>query len=303
MAIYSIGEALIDFMPEGKMFFSAIGGAPANVAACVAKLNGKSYFVGRVGDDYFGSKIMAELYDIGVDTTFMGQTSLANTGLVFVTLGDSGERGFSFFRNPSADMFLSTDDVGNIAFTSQDILHFCSVDLIDMPVKYATMLAIDNCKAAGGTISFDPNVRKCLWKRYGDYQKVIREFIPKADIVKLAWDECEFIFGTTDIDYVAAKLIETAHRAIITLGDKGSKLYTKDNVIVQQPYPVHCVDTTGAGDTFIGTFLRYFRQDGDTAAMQKASAAAAIVCSQKGVVCSLPTEDALDSFILDNASK
>jgi fructokinase len=300
MAVYSIGEALIDFLPEGGGFIPSVGGAPCNVASCVAKLDGKSYLISKVGDDLFGNKIIRELKEVGVGVEYVGKTDCANTALAFVSLAKDGEREFSFYRNPSADMFLEKKDIAGINFTSEDILHFCSVDLIDMPVRYATEAAIEKCRRAGALVSFDPNVRKNLWKNQNEYRSVISEFLPKADIIKLAADECDFIFGSKDAEFAASKLLGTAKIVIITTGAKGSSAYTKDGIINQTPYKIKCVDTTGAGDTYIGAFLRYFRTDGIKAAMNKASAASAIVCSKKGVLPSLPDEHELDTFIERN---
>lgn len=297
MAIYSIGEALIDFMPEGEGFLPAVGGAPANVAACVARLNGSAYFIGKVGDDLFGKKIIFALQQSGVNLCYLSATKQANTALAFVELQKNGEREFSFYRNPSADMFLTIADVEKIKFSSDDILHFCSVDLLDMPIKYATAKAIENCRAAGGTVSFDPNVRLSLWEDRDAYRKVILEFIDKADIVKLAEDECDFIFGNKSIDDIVEELLSKAKQLIITRGARGSKLYTAGGFIEAAPFSVKCVDTTGAGDTFIGTYLRYYREIGCQTALLRASAAAAIVCTKKGVLGSLPDETALSEFI------
>ena len=299
MCIYSIGEALIDFMPQEDGFIPAIGGAPANVAACAAKLGAEAYFIGKVGEDLFGNRIIDGLQSVGVKTRYVSKTDCANTALAFVALKPNGDREFSFYRNPSADMFLEPEDVKEIAFKNGDILHFCSVDLIDMPVKDATKFCIEACKAAGGVISFDPNVRANLWKDIEQYRKVIREFIPIADIVKLASDECEFVYGIDDIDAVANTILETAKQVIITFGGEGSKLYTHENVIVQKPYPIQCVDTTGAGDTFIGTYLRYYKEKGSREAMLLASAASAMVCTKKGVLTSLPSEKELEQFMRD----
>jgi len=297
MAIYTIGEALIDMMPEGGAFVPAVGGAPANVAACAAKLGGKATFIGKVGQDLFGEKIIRELAAAGVDTRYLYQTGRANTALAFVTLGEHGSREFAFYRKPSADMFLTPEEVEKISFVSGDVLHFCSVDLVDMPVRYATVRAIEQCRAAGGIISFDPNVRLSLWEDKEEYRRVILDFLPRADIVKLADDECAFLFGSTNTDGVAKKLLATASQVIVTLGAAGSKLYTASGVIVQKPYPVRAVDTTGAGDSFIGTYLRYYPSLGAPAALARASAASAMVCTQKGVLHALPSEGELLAFM------
>ncbi len=302
MRLFAIGEALIDFLPyEDKAFIPITGGAPANVASCAAKLHKTSYFIGKVGKDLFGDKIINELKEVGVNTTYLTQTSVANTALSFVTLSDNGEREFAFYRKPSADMFLTAEEVQNIQYTPSDILHFCSVDLVDMPVKYATISAIQSLKAAGGTISFDPNVRKMLWEDHEEYKRVINEFLPYADIIKIAEDELEFITGETDISKVASQLLKSAKIVLITLGEKGSYAYTNEGRYSQDAFPINCVDTTGAGDSFIGTFLSYIDINNISQTIERAlyyaSACAGLVCSKKGVLSALPTLEELYEYI------
>ncbi len=302
MRLFSIGEALIDFLPyEEKGFIPVTGGAPANVAACAAKLGLDAYFIGKVGEDMFGDKIIRELTEAGVNTSYLTKTSQANTALSFVTLKENGEREFAFYRKPSADMFLEEKDISEINFSSSDILHFCSVDLIDMPVKHTTHEAIKRIKACGGIVSFDPNVRKALWEDLADYKRVINEFIPYADIIKISSDECSFITGSDDIDAVAKKLLTTAKIVLITFGAEGSRCYTPHSVTDQAPFPINCVDTTGAGDSFVGTFLTYFdrnaAENSIRTAMYYASACSGLVCSKKGVLSSLPSLSELSEYI------
>lgn len=296
MRLFAIGEALIDFLPEGKGYIPVVGGAPANVAACFSKLGGEAFFIGKVGEDFFGEKIVGALQEAGVNTSYVTATDKANTALSFVTLDANGERHFSFYRNPSADMLLSQEDIEKIIFNKDDILHFCSVDLIDMPVRYATLAAIKKVKQADGIISFDPNVRKSLWKDLAEYKNTILNFLPEADIVKLSEEECEFLFGDLSIKKVAETLLQTAKIVLITLGENGSRCFIQDREYTQQAFKIKCVDTTGAGDTFIGTFLKFFKDGNITDALQKAAAASAIVCTKKGALESLSSASELNDF-------
>lgn len=295
---YTIGEALIDFLPEGNAYIPVTGGAPLNVAACIAKLKGSSHFIGMVGNDLFGKRIKADLEKEQVGTEYLYFTDIANTALAFVSLDKSGEREFSFYRKPSADMFLDTEHVKNIPFKNGDVLHFCSVDLIDMPVKQATKFAISSCKKAGGTISFDPNIRLSLWDNHEEYKNTILEFLPTAEIVKLSEDEIPFILGNLSKEDAAKELLKTAKEVVITLGYRGSILYTQEMSIKQKPLRIRCVDTTGAGDTFIGTYLRYRAISSLENALKLASIASAIVCTKKGVMSALPTEEEVFSVLL-----
>jgi fructokinase len=308
MRIFAIGEALIDFMPEGSGFIPVVGGAPANVTACAAKLGRKAYFIGKVGADLFGKKIREELGAAGVNMDYLHFTKRANTALSFVTLKKGGEREFAFYRKPSADMFLSPKEINKIQFEASDILHFCSVDLIDKPVKAATVAAIKKLKAAGGLISFDPNIRKSLWDDHEKYKKTVNGFLGYADVIKLSGDECDFIFGHSDFDKIAKELLESAKIVLFTFGGEGSRCYYADSVFDQAAYPVKCVDTTGAGDSFIGTFLSFLDLSAIPfsipSALNYASACSALVCSKKGVLTSLPTLKALKNFMSkSNAEK
>lgn len=295
---YTIGEALIDFLPEGNGYIPVTGGAPLNVAACIAKLKGSSHFIGMVGNDLFGKRIKSDLEKSGVGTEYLYFTNKANTALAFVSLDKTGEREFSFYRNPSADMFLEAEQVKIIPFKKGDVLHFCSVDLIDMPVKYATKQAISCCKEAGGIISFDPNIRLSLWDDHEEYKNTILEFLPYADIVKLSEDEIPFILGDISKEEAAKELLKTAKEVIITLGYRGSLLYTREKTLKQKPLQIRCVDSTGAGDTFIGTYLRYRAISSLENALKLASIASAIVCTKKGVMSALPTEEEVFSVLL-----
>lgn len=300
MSLYSIGEALIDFLPHKNGYIPVVGGAPANVAACYSLLGKEAYFIGMTGYDLFGDIIETQLQALGVKTDYFFRTEKANTALSFVTLSKNGEREFTFYRNPSADMFLNKENIQNIDFNSDDILHFGSVDLLDMPVKQATVFAIEKMKQITGTISFDPNVRKNLWKDWNEYKKVINQFLPLADIIKISKDECDFIFGAKDIRKIADSLLKTAKIVLITLGEEGSYCFTKQQELYQKAYSVKAIDTTGAGDSFIGTFLNFADINDITTfapSLQKAAAAAAIVCSKKGVFDSLPNPDNLNKFI------
>lgn len=301
MKLYSIGEALIDFLPYNEGFLPVVGGAPANVASCVARLGGDAYFVGKVGEDMFGEKILQALSKAGVHIDYATKTNKANTALSFVSLKENGEREFSFYRNPSADMFLEKADIANITFEKEDILHFCSVDLLDMPVKKATITAIKKIKTAGGLVSFDPNIRKNLWNDHDEYKQTIKAFLPQADIVKISDDECEFIFGYSDTDTIAKRLLNTAKIVIVTLGEKGSMCFTSNQKTYQKAYKIKCIDTTGAGDSFIGSFLYFLNNNSSNEniehALQKAAATSAIVCTKKGVLDSLPSKEQLQKFM------
>ena len=206
--VISIGEALIDFIPNQKGcslkevlgFERVAGGAPANVSAVVSKLGGKSNFISKLGKDAFGDYIIDTLNDVNVDTSYVLRTNKANTGLAFVSLKEDGNRDFSFYRNPSADMLLEEGEIKQQWFNDCHTLHFCSVDLIECPMKYAHKKAIEYAKNNNAIISFDPNVRLPLWESEKDCKDAILEFLPLANIIKISDEELEFITGETDIE-------------------------------------------------------------------------------------------------------
>lgn len=269
--VVAIGELLIDFVPQQKgcaldevtHFERVAGGAPANVAAAVARLGGNAAMISQVGEDAFGTHILKVLRANGVDTSYVFRTGRANTGLAFVSLDAAGNREFSFFRNPSADLFLEEGQIAPDMFTECAALHFCSVDLVDWPVRAAHRRAVALAKQAGALISFDPNVRLPLWSSPADCQAAIREFLPSADLVKLSDDEVEFVTGCTDEHAAAEKLFGMGCRLlIVTRGAAGSAAYTPHAEGFAETIRVPVTDTTGAGDSFIGSFLYQLTRDG-----------------------------------------
>ena len=270
--VTAIGELLIDFVPQQKgcalkevtEFRRVAGGAPANVVTAVSKLGGRGVMISQVGKDAFGEHIRDVLPANGVDTTYVFQTKEANTGLAFVSLDASGNREFSFFRNPSADLFLAPEQITEEMLADTSIVHFCSVDLVDAPVRRAHEKLIQMAQKKGLIVSFDPNVRLPLWNSAEDCQKTIREFLPAADLVKLSDDEIEFVTGfRNESDAVQHLLNGRCQMVILTRGANGSSVYTKNVSAHTAGRKVkEVVDTTGAGDSFIGSFLFQLAQAG-----------------------------------------
>lgn len=262
--VAAIGELLIDFVPQQKgcalrevtHFERVAGGAPANVVTAVSRLGGSGVMISQVGEDAFGEHIIDVLRINGVDTHFVFQTKRANTGLAFVSLDATGNREFSFFRNPSADLFLSPEQITPEMMADCSILHFCSVDLVDWPVKEAHRRAIELAKQKNMLISFDPNVRLPLWNSPAECQKAIRDFLPYANIVKLSDDELEFVTGCRNEQEAARQLFEGDCRMLlVTKGGDGSAVYTRHAEAHYGVVNGPVVDTTGAGDSFAGSFL------------------------------------------------
>ena len=262
--VITIGEALIDFIPNQKGcslkevvgFERVAGGAPANVAAVVSKLGGKANFISQLGKDAFGDYIIDELNKVNVDTSYVLRSDKANTGLAFVSLKEDGDRDFSFYRNPSADMLLEENNIDKKWFEDCHSLHFCSVDLIDCPMKKSHKKAIEYAIDNNSIISFDPNVRLPLWNSEQECKEAILEFLPLAHIVKISDEELEFITGFNNIEEAKKILFNGNVKMIIfTKGKDGAELHTKNSMVSIEGNVVEVVDTTGAGDSFIGAFL------------------------------------------------
>ena len=272
--VVAIGELLIDFVPQQKgcaldevtHFERVAGGAPANVAAAVARLGGSAAMISQVGEDAFGTHICKVLRSNGVDTSWVFRTGRANTGLAFVSLDATGNREFCFFRNPSADLFLEEGQIVPEMFADCAALHFCSVDLVDWPVRAAHRRAIELARRAGAIISFDPNVRLPLWSSPAACQAAIRAFLPAADLIKLSDDEVEFVTGCADERKAAEQLFAMGCRLlIVTRGADGSAAYTAAGAAGSaETLRVPVTDTTGAGDSFVGSFLYQLTRDGVT---------------------------------------
>lgn len=314
--VFTIGEALIDFLPDRKgaalkeieSFTKAAGGAPANVACAVARLGGDSAFIGKVGADPFGQFLVETLETEGVDVSAMFRTSLANTALAFVSLKEDGDRDFSFYRNPSADMLLDASEINAGWFGEADILHFCSVDLVEAPVKHAHLKAIEAVKAAGGIVSFDPNVRLPLWSDEELCRTTIRSFLPLCDIVKISSDELVFITGIDDErEALQSLFVGDVEAVVYTKGAEGAEWHAKPYSVSVPGKRVQTADTTGAGDAFVGALLYQLQQEGLASIkgiapqlaermIGFANAAAALTTTRAGAISSLPKRDELLSL-------
>ncbi|TNF06508.1 MAG: carbohydrate kinase [Bacillota bacterium] len=262
--LIAIGELLIDFIPQEKgrklkevnSFMRVAGGAPANVCACVSKLGERSVMLTKVGEDAFGDFLIDTLDKVNVDVSHIKHTDQANTALAFVSIDEYGERDFSFYRNPSADLLLDEHEIDETLFQPHDVLHFCSVDLVDAPVKRAHYQAISYAHKHHMIVSFDPNLRFPLWKDKKKYRQTILEFIPKAHMIKISDDELFFITEKEDVNKAIQFLFQGHVKVIIlTKGSKGATVYTKTTELFVPSLKVSVVDTTGAGDAFIGAVI------------------------------------------------
>lgn len=318
--LYAIGEVLVDFVPLEKglslkdvtTFERTPGGAPANVAAAVAKYGGSSSIITKLGLDPFGDFLIEKLRFEGVETNKIFRTNEANTGLAFISLKDNGEREFSFYRNPSADLLLNEEEIEPNWFKPGDILHFCSVDLVESPMKHAHRKAIKTVIENKGLISFDLNIRLSLWDDHDEYRKTILEFIPFAHLLKISSEDFEFISPNGSFEETIQSLfLGNIQSIIFTKGQDGADIYLADGTKYKSTgYSVEVHDTTGAGDAFIGGFLyKLLEMKAEPhnlkAVLQKyyieilefANGSGALTTMGKGAISSLPSKEQVMELI------
>lgn len=262
--LIAIGEALIDFTPgragspikATESFMPHVGGAPANVCGAFAKLGGEAALLTQLGTDPFGDKIVEELASHGICVEYISRTEEANTSLAFVALQENGDREFSFYRKPGADMLYRPEQVPREIFEDGYALHFCSVSLGNYPMKEAHRQAIRYARDAGMLVSFDPNLRRQLWDSERALREAVLEFLPDTDILKLSEEEVEFVTGKTRMEDALEELFAKGISvALLTRGSEGASVYTARAQAHVPGNGVRAVDTTGAGDGFIGSFL------------------------------------------------
>ena len=307
--LVAIGEALIDFTATEKGDLQSVccfernaGGAPANVAVCAARLGGQAVLISKLGLDAFGDHLISVLSENGVDVSHILRTDRANTALAFVALDEKGERSFSFYRNPSADMLLSADEVPENLLQEGDILHFCSVDLIDAPVRGAHRRAIEYAQKSGATISFDPNLRPNLWPGKTEMLEAVREFLPMSHLLKVSEEELFEITGKETEESALAELFRgNVAAVIVSRGGRGASIFLRGGDSYSSGgEKVSQVDSTGAGDVFIGTFLYQLLDKNVTAEtliaagaqlrqfLHYANRAAALSVTKRGAIPSMP---------------
>ncbi|XAR71169.1 Fructokinase [Bertholletia excelsa] len=306
--IVSFGEMLIDFVPtvsgvslaEAPGFLKAPGGAPANVAIAVARLGGRASFVGKLGDDEFGHMLAGILKENGVSADGILFDQGARTALAFVTLRADGEREFMFYRNPSADMLLTPDELNLELIRSAKVFHYGSISLIVEPCRSAHLKAMEVAKEAGALLSYDPNLRLPLWPSAEEARTQIMSIWDKAEVIKVSDVELEFLTGSDKIDDESALSLWHPNLTLllVTLGEKGCRYYTKNFRGAVDAFHVNTVDTTGAGDSFVGALLCKIVDDRsileDEARLREvlkfANACGAITTTKKGAIPALPTE-------------
>jgi fructokinase len=284
------------------LFEANPGGAPCNVLAMLNKLGKKTSFIGKVGQDMFGNLLENTLHEINIDTSNLILDREYNTTLAFVHTADDGDRTFSFYRKPGADMMLTEDEICEELIKSAKIFHFGTLSMTDEGVRKATKKAIKCAKDNGLLISFDPNLRPPLWRTLDDAKEQILYGLTQCDILKIAKEELEFVTGYMEIEK-GIKYLQDNYKIrliTVTMGKKGSMAFYKGIMAQKETfYQIKAVDTTGAGDTFCGCILNFVLERGIENLSRKSleemllfsNAAATIVTTRRGAIRSMPEKD------------
>ena len=312
--VTALGELLIDFTENGTssqgnpLMEANPGGAPCNVLAMLERLGKKTAFIGKVGKDMFGNQLKAAVEEVGIDTRNLIMDENVHTTLAFVHTYPDGDRDFSFYRDPGADMMLTKDEVQKELIENSRIFHFGTLSSTHEGVREATRHAIELAKEAGCIITFAPNLRPPLWKSLDDARKEIEYGMTKCDVLKISDNEVEFLFGTTDYDKGAAMIREKYNipLVLITMGKDGSRAYYKDLRVEAAPFlQENTIETTGAGDTFCASTLNYVLEHGLEDLTEEnlkelltfANAAASLITTRKGALRVMPSRQEVLDFI------
>lgn len=314
--VVALGELLIDFTENGistqgnPILEANPGGAPCNVLAMLNKLGKKTAFIGKVGNDTFGRQLAEEVQQSGTDTTNLILDDTVHTTLAFVHTFPDGEREFSFYRNPGADMMLKKEEVMADIIKEAKIFHFGTLSSTHEGVRAATRYAIDIAKESGDLISFDPNLREPLWDSLEDARKEIEYGLSKCDILKISDNELEFMTGTKDYSKGVKILKERYDIKIIfvTLGKDGSLACYKDLTSEQPTFSeIKAIEKTGAGDTFEGCALNYLlehdfdslKEENLSELLLFANAGASLITTRKGALKVMPDKTEIENLIRD----
>lgn len=311
--VIALGELLVDFTmnsqsEQGNTLFEACpGGAPCNVLSLLNKMGKKTAFIGKVGNDQFGRMLRDTLQDVGIDTTYLYTDDVVKTTLAFVHTFPDGDRDFSFYRNPGADMMLTEVDIDEAILAQTKIFHFGTLSMTHDGVRAATKKAVTLAKEHGALISFDPNLREPLWEDLDLAKEQMEYGFNQCDILKISDNEIRFVSGKEDYDEGVQYLQQKYHIPLIllTMGKEGSRAYYKDMCVERGGISVKTIETTGAGDTFGGSALNYLLEHDFEHLTEEqlgelltfANAAAAIVTTRKGAIRAMPTRAEVEALI------
>ena len=312
--VTALGELLIDFTENGTsaqgnpLLEANPGGAPCNVLAMLEKLGKKTAFIGKVGKDMFGEQLKTAVEEVGIDTRNLVMDEEVPTTLAFVHTYPDGDRDFSFYRNPGADMMLKKEEVDEDLIRGAKIFHFGTLSSTHEGVREATRNAIEVAKEAGCIVSFDPNLRPPLWKSLDEAKAEIEYGLSKCDILKISDNEIQWLTGKNDYTE-AVKWIREKYDIpliLVSMGKEGSRAYYQDRMVEKAPFiNENTIETTGAGDTFCACVLHYICKHGLENLTEKnlkemltyANAAASIITTRKGALRVMPRPEEIEALI------
>lgn len=305
--VTALGELLIDFTENGvsgqgnPLFEANPGGAPCNVLAMLTKLGHKTAFIGKVGDDFFGKQLKEAIEEVGIDSTGLCMDKEIHTTLAMVHTYPDGDRDFSFYRNPGADMMLKESEVKEELIKESKLFHFGTLSMTHEDVRKATKKAIQIAEDAGNIISFDPNLREPLWNSLDEAKEQILYGLSHCHILKISDNEIQWLTGQEDYTDGAKWILERYQIPLIlvSMGKEGSRAYYGGKMVEVKPFiQKNTIETTGAGDTFCGCVLHYICEHGLEnlteenlfEMLQFANAAASIITTRKGALRVMPEE-------------
>ena len=314
--VVALGELLIDFTENGKsvqgnpVFEANPGGAPCNVLAMLRKLGHEVGFVGKVGRDMFGSQLEQALEEAGIDTAGLMRDDEVHTTLAFVHTAADGDRDFSFYRNPGADMMLSEKDVFDCGSLIREtkIFHFGTLSMTSEGCRSATKKAIEMAKDSGAMISFDPNLREPLWDSLEAAKEQVLYGLSKCDILKISDNEIVWLTGREDYEegvrWIRARF--DIPLILVSLGREGSLAFSRSSKVLVKPFlQENTIETTGAGDTFCAGILHYvlehglsdYREGQMVDMLTFANAAASIITTRKGALRVMPEREEIEALL------
>ena len=318
--VTALGELLIDFTENGMsaqgnpLYEANPGGAPCNVLAMLNRAGRKTAFIGKVGQDIFGNRLRAVLDEVGIDTSNLVSDADVRTTLAFVETFADGDRDFSFYRNPGADMMLGEEELHLELLADTRLFHFGTLSMTHEKVRRATKKAVAAAKENGALISFDPNLRPPLWKSLEEAKEQAAYGFSQCDILKISDNEIQWFTGEEDFDAGIRRLRSQYDIPLILLsmGREGSRAYYKDLCVEAAPFlQEETIETTGAGDTFGACCLHFVLEygldhldEGKIAGMLRfANAAASIITTRKGALRVMPEMSEVEEFLAQREGK
>lgn len=314
MDVVALGELLIDFTENGissqgnPLFEANPGGAPCNVLAMLTKLGHKTAFIGKVGNDFFGKQLEDAIKEIGINVTGLRKDDKVHTTLALVHTYPDGDRDFSFYRDPGADMMLTEEEIPEELILETRIFHFGTLSMTHENVRRATKKAVAIAKQAGAIISFDPNIREPLWNSMDEAREQVLYGLGQCHILKISDNEIQWLTGEEDYTAGVNWILERYQIPLIlvSMGKEGSRAYYNEMMVEVKPFlQDNTIETTGAGDTFCGCVLHYVCEHGINGLKEEnlaemltfANAAASIITTRKGALRVMPEEKEIKLLI------